>query len=90
MRLPFLHLLCPSARIPAQSAKANAATVTKYSMGATENDIAPRPVNCAGVELLVALAVVLVLSPPPVPPVPPALFPRSVKLAQVIRVTFPK
>lgn len=54
-------------------------------MGATETDTAPRPVNRAGTAVDVALAVVFAS-----PPVPPALFPRSVKLAHVIRVAFPK
>jgi hypothetical protein len=85
-RLPLPRPLCPYVHpAPAQRAKANAAAVTKYKMGATENDAGPKPVNCAGAELLVAFAVVF-----SEPPVPPALFPSSVKLAQVSRVAFPK
>ena len=71
-------------RALAQRTNANAAAVAKYSTGAAENDTAPRPVNCAGAALPVALAVVFS------PPVPPTLSPRRVKLAHVRRVAFPK
>jgi len=73
----------------AQIANANAPTASKYIAGATENETAP-PVNCAGAELDVALAFAELPEPVPPEPVPPALSPSSVKLAQVMRVAFPK
>ena len=80
-RLPLLHQTYHLTG-RAQTANAKAPINTQYIIGDTENDTAPRPVNWAKPELVVALAVAL--------SDPPTLPSRSVKLAQVIRVAFPK